>query len=975
MRMKLSDYVWSYLENYGVKHVFMLPGGGAMHLVDSLGKNKNIEYITLLHEQACAMASETYSRIANHIGVTLVTTGPGGTNAITGVAAAWLESTPCLVISGQVKTSDLKKETGVRQKGNQEIGIVEIVKSITKYAVTITDPNYIKYHLDKSLFLAINGRPGPVWIDIPLDVQATVIEVDELKSFDITKEERGNSFLLDEKIMKTIELLKAAKRPVMLVGQGIERGSGREIFRELVKMLKIPVLTSWIATELIEFDNEYNMGKPGMVAGRYSNFTMQNSDCLIAIGTRLDPSMIGYSYGNFAPNAKKVIVDIDEKEIDKIDTKVDVKVVSDATKFILELVKKLKNKKVVIKVDNWLNRCKDWKRKYPVMLDEYKEDKGNVNPYYFIEKLSEELAEDDIILPGSSGASIDVFWLAFKNKKNQRLLSTGSLGAMGYGIPSSIGGCLASGKKRTICIEGDGSLQLNIQELASIVGMNLPIKIFVFNNGGYLSIMNMQKAYFNGNFVGAEKSSNLFIPNIVDVAKAYGLKVYSIYNHEDLGEKIRKVINTKGPVLCNILMSQDFSIQPKVVSEVCEDGTMKSRTLEDLWPFLDKEELAKNMTGYLGNDMLEINNIHNKFDLFKKEYEDNKFEVIIYGCGRGAEGAIKLLNKYNIPIQCIIDKDKNKQGKFYLEIPIMSLENMIQKYKNVNFGILIASPKYEKEIITYLENYINKYRIYSFECELYYLCTFNIEEYKKYLSENLDKFEELYFTLHDELSKKTLEKVIKGRLSGELDYFRDVFTHKQYFCDDIIKLTEEEIIVDVGASCGDTLKDIVNYTNKKFKKIYCLEPDKMCLVDLVNIKESLKLENVTIIDKGAWNRNEQLNFLSCSDNVSSKIVEDSKQQNEKNNNIYTIETICIDDVIMDEVTFIKMDIEGAEIKALNGAKHIIRKYKPKLAICVYHRNEDILEISQYVRMLVPEYKIYLRHHGINGTDTVLYAIL
>lgn len=597
MKMKLSDYVWSYLENYGVKHVFMFPGGGAMHLIDSLGKNKNIEYITLLHEQACAMASETYSRIANHIGVTLVTTGPGGTNAITGVAAAWLESTPCLVISGQVKTSDLKKETGIRQKGNQEIGIIDIVKSITKYAVTITEPNYIKYHLDKSLFLATSGRPGPVWIDIPLDVQATVIEVDELEAFEANEEEKGNSILLEEKIMKTIELLKIAKRPVIIAGQGIERGNGREIFRKMVNMLKIPILTSWIATELIEFDNEYNMGKPGMVAGRYSNFAMQNSDCIIAIGTRLDPSMIGYDYDNFAPNAKKVIVDIDENEINKINTKIDIKITSDATKFILELVKKLKNQKVVIKVDEWIDKCKEWKIKYPIVLEEYKEDKGNVNPYYFIEKLSEELAEDDIILPGSSGAGIDVFWLAFKNKRNQRLLATGSLGAMGYGIPSSIGGCLASGKKRTICVEGDGSLQLNIQELASIVGMNLPIKIFVLNNGGYLSIMNMQKAYFNGNFVGAEKGSNLFIPDIVEVAKAYGLKTFSIYNHENLGEKIRKVINAKGPVLCNILMSSDFSIQPKVISEVCNDGTMKSRPLEDLWPFLDKEDLAQNMIG------------------------------------------------------------------------------------------------------------------------------------------------------------------------------------------------------------------------------------------------------------------------------------------------------------------------------------------------------------------------------------------
>lgn len=593
MKVKLSDYIWNYIENIGVKHVFMFPGGGAMHLVDSLGKNKNIENITLMHEQACSMASETYSRISNNIGVTLVTTGPGGTNAITGVAAAWLESTPCIVISGQVKTSDLKLDTGVRQKGNQEIGIVDIVGSITKYAKTITEPNEIKYHLDKAVYLAMNGRPGPVWLDIPLDIQAKMIELDELESFNLI-EEKAENIQLKEAVSKTINILKKSKRPVILAGQGIERGNGKEAFRTLIETMKVPVLTSWIATELLEFDNKYNMGKPGMVAARYSNFTVQNSDCLIALGTRLDPAMIGYEHEKFAPNAKKIIVDIDENEINKLNTEIDIKVISDATEFILELTKQLKEAELSINVSDWISKCNHWKEKYPIVLDEYNNDDNGVNPYFFIDKLSDELNEDDLILPGSSGAGIDIFWLTFKNKRNQRLLATGSLGSMGYGIPSSIGGCLASNKKRTICIEGDGSLQLNIQELASISGMNLPIKIFVLNNGGYLSIMNMQKSHFDSNFVGANKKSNLFIPNILDVAKAYGLKTFSIDSHKDICGKINEVINTEGPVLCEIITNPNVPIQPKVVSTVQSDGSMKSKPLEDLWPFLNEDELKLN---------------------------------------------------------------------------------------------------------------------------------------------------------------------------------------------------------------------------------------------------------------------------------------------------------------------------------------------------------------------------------------------
>lgn len=583
MKIKLSDYVWSYVENLGVRHVFMFPGGGAMHLVDSLGRNSNLQYITLMHEQACTMAAETYARIDYNLGVVLVTTGPGGTNTITGVAAAWLESTPVIMISGQVKTKDLKEGYGIRQHGNQEIGIIDIVASITKYAVLVTDPMSIRYHLEKAVYEATTGRQGPVWLDIPLDVQATIIETNELKRFERPLEQHNRNFQMQ--IEKTVELIKKSKRPIIIVGQGLERGNGKDIFRKLVERLKIPVLTSWIAVEVLDFDNPYNMGKAGMVAPRYSNYALQNSDLVIAIGTRLDSSMIGYDPKNFAPNAQKIIVDIDKNELNKFEFEIESKIIADATDFVQALLKKIESENINLDVRDWVGDCTDYKHKYPILLEEFKKDGESVNPYYFVDLLSDLLAEDDVIIPGSSGAGIDVFWLSIRNKKNQRMLATGSLGSMGYGIPACIGACLASGK-RTICVEGDGSFQLNIQELGSIIGMNLPIKIFVFNNGGYLSIMNMQRTHFEGHLVGANSQSHLYLPNIAEIAKAYNFTVFEIQKNQEVMNVCRKALDTPGPVLCNIIMNNELTIQPKVMSRVQSDGTIKSGGLEDLWPFL-----------------------------------------------------------------------------------------------------------------------------------------------------------------------------------------------------------------------------------------------------------------------------------------------------------------------------------------------------------------------------------------------------
>lgn len=586
MKKKLSDYVWEYVAEQGTKHVFLFPGGGAMHLLDSVGKNEDISDITLLHEQACAMAAETYSRIAYQMGTILVTTGPGGTNAITGVAAAWMESTPMLVISGQVKKSDLKDKVGVRQLGNQEIGIVDIVRSITKYAVRIDDPQTVKYHLQRAYHEAQTGRPGPVWLDIPLDVQAAMIDPDELPGFDGSDDNSGCDPV---QIQQIAQLLTEAKRPVIIAGQGIERRNGRKYFMELVELLCVPVITSWIATELIPHDHPYNLGKPGMVAPRYSNYTMQEADLIISIGTRLDTAMIGYNPEDFAPKAKRVIVDIDVCELEKFKFPIEHKVVCDAASFIRALTTAICESGYEGKTKAaWLQECLERKKKYPIIPGEYWEQSDAVNPYCFVDVLSDHLADDDVIIPGSSGATIDVFWMCIKNREKQRLLATGALGSMGYGLPAAIGACLASGKKRTICVEGEGSIQLNIQELADVKGMDLPIKFFIFDNGGYLSIMNMQRNHFGAHFVGANAESGLNIADINKIAQAYGLATFEATNHENMEDAIHKTLDAPGPALCKIVLRDDFTIAPRVMSRVSKSGSMISGSLSHMWPFLEE---------------------------------------------------------------------------------------------------------------------------------------------------------------------------------------------------------------------------------------------------------------------------------------------------------------------------------------------------------------------------------------------------
>jgi acetolactate synthase-1/2/3 large subunit len=590
--IRIADYIFQRLVQAGVAHVFTVPGGAAMHLNDAAGSTPGLKVIANLHEQASAIAAEGYARITGGLGCCMVTAGPGGTNAVTGVAGAFLDSTPVVFISGQVKRADLKGEKKVRQYGVQEIDIVSIVKPITKYAATIMEPGDIKFHIDKAIHLALSGRKGPVWLDVPLDIQGASIDISNLKGFDSSEPEYKSSNLIDS-VARISELFKDSKRPVILAGNGVRSSGAVKEFVSMAEQLGIPVLTTWLGMDLIPSDHPLYAGRPGGMAPRGSNFTIQNSDLLICIGTRIDLGMVGYSYENLAREAKKIVVDIDESEISKLGFKVDVPVISDAGAFIKSILKE-KLKWTNDPSGNWLNQIKAWHKKYPLVVEDQLDPNQPLSAYNFSHTLSNELSNEDILAPGSSGFACEIFLLCYQNKSGQRMYHNRGTGSMGFGLPTSIGACLGSGLKRTICVDGDGGFQMNIQELETVKRLDLPLKIFIVNNDGYASIRSSQSNYFQRK-VAADSSSGLTLPDMIKVAKAYGLETFLIDNPLTIKEDLRKALDTPGPVLCNVIVRPDEPRIPRLASFRKEDGSMVSRPLEDLFPFLDREEFKANM--------------------------------------------------------------------------------------------------------------------------------------------------------------------------------------------------------------------------------------------------------------------------------------------------------------------------------------------------------------------------------------------
>lgn len=599
--MKLSDYVVRFIAEQGVKHVFLVTGGGAMHLNQSLGAEPSIQPICNSHEQASAICAEGYAKATNHLGVCMVTTGPGGTNAVTGVAGAWLDSTPMLIVSGQVKRPDRMfdkdgRPLGMRQLGVQEVDIVSIVKPITKYAVTVLEPREIRYHLEKALYLAMHGRPGPVWVDIPLDVQASPIDdPSSLRGFDPAElpPPAGDSDLKQE-VRKLIEKLNNSERPLLFAGNGIRLAHAEEEFEKLRGLLRIPTVATWCAADLVPSSDPTYVGRPGSVAARGANFALQNSDFLLAIGVRLDFAITGYAPQNLAREAHKVAVDIDPAELKKLDPYLQQPVCADAKAFLSELL----NQSSSIRPRDrsaWDVRCADWKTRYPVVTDEHRKPEGRVSVFNLAEVIGSEVKPADRLVVGNSGSAIEIYFLACPTLHSQRLYHTAGLGAMGYAIPMAIAVSIANPGREVIAIDGDGGFMFNIQELETIHRLRLPIKFFVLNNDGYSSIRASQRAYFGSANIGAGRETGITIPDLSKVGTSFGLGAAVIEDQRDLRTRVREVLAMPGPVVCDVKVLEDETRAPRLQSYQRPDGSFVSRPLEDMFPFLSRDEFLANM--------------------------------------------------------------------------------------------------------------------------------------------------------------------------------------------------------------------------------------------------------------------------------------------------------------------------------------------------------------------------------------------
>jgi acetolactate synthase I/II/III large subunit len=598
--LRLADYVMQFVAGQGVKHVFLVVGGGAMHLNDALARCPDLQYVCNHHEQASAIAAEAYAKATNNLGVCMVTTGPGGTNAITGLAGAWFDSTPCLFLSGQVKRADRMFKPdgtplGVRQRGIQEIDIVSVVRPLTKYATTILDPSSIRYHLEKAVHLARSGRPGPVWIDIPIDVQASPIDEMSLAAFDSAElSPTVPSQDLGQQVREIIERFNASERPLLMIGNGVRLAHAEKELHQLLDALGVPVASTWVAMDLIGSDHPLYVSRPGTLAPRAANFALQNCDFLLSIGARLDLPVVGWSASEFARGAHKVMVDIDPAELGKLSQFMNTMVCADAGDFIRGL---LHQKSSIAPRDRscWLRKCNDWKQRYPLIQPQHRADSGPVSIYHLAEVISQEVAPEDQLVSGSSGSGIEIFLFAYPSRKGQRVFHTAGLGAMGFGVPASIGVSLATGKQRTVCVDGDGGFQFNVQELATIAEHNLPLKFFVLNNDGYASIRASQTNFFGQPNIGCGEKTGLRLPDFREVARAYGLKSASIEDQAELRQQVRQVLQTPGPVVCDVKVIADELRAPRVTSVQRPDGSFVSKPLEDLWPFLDRDEFARNM--------------------------------------------------------------------------------------------------------------------------------------------------------------------------------------------------------------------------------------------------------------------------------------------------------------------------------------------------------------------------------------------
>jgi len=591
---KVAKILADFLVAKGVTDVFTVTGGGAMHLNDALGHCEGLKCTYNHHEQACSIAAEGYARLTGRIAAVCVTSGPGGTNAITGVMGGYLDSVPMFVISGQVKretTVSAAPNLPLRQLGDQEFPIVDAVSCMTKYAVMVDTPEDILYHLEKAWFLANNGRKGPVWLDIPLDVQASPVEEESLKHFEGSDEEeelskRENPHY-DTALTATIaEKIKSAKRPVAIVGEGVRFAGVRDEMLKMLDVLKIPVVTAWNAHDLVPDDNPYYSGRPGTVGTRGGNFVLQSSDLVLVLGCRLNIRQISYNFKEWSPNAYKIMVDIDEAELNKPTIDIDLKIHADVKDVIADIIAQ---KPDTGDHGKWISWCRDIDRKYPACLPEYEKETTPVNPYVFVDRFSKVLDEDDYVICGNGSACVVTFQ-GMHIKSGTRLFTNSGCAAMGYGFPAAVGCAVSRDGKRVICVDGDGSFQMNIQELQTVKYNNLNLKTFIINNNGYHSIRQTQTAKFDPPLVGVCDGNGLSFPDLSKLIPAYGIRYVKIDNADDTEAKVAEVLSGNDPVVCEVIVSDKQNFEPKLSSKVLPDGKIVSPPIDDMFPFLDREE-------------------------------------------------------------------------------------------------------------------------------------------------------------------------------------------------------------------------------------------------------------------------------------------------------------------------------------------------------------------------------------------------
>lgn len=592
----------NFLANHGVTDVFSVVGGGAMHLNDALGHHDKLHVTYNHHEQACAIAAEAYARLDNRIAAVCVTTGPGGTNALTGVVGGWLDSIPMFIISGQVRYDTtarfaLKKAGAmVRAVGDQEYDIVKSVEPMTKYAVMIEDPMTIRYHLERAWRLANTGRPGPVWIDIPVNYQGGFIETDTLEGYDPAEDDAKLPPAVSDDVIKTIlEKLRKAKRPVFHAGYGIRLSGGYDAFRKVLEKLNIPVVTYWNAVDLIEDDHPLYTGRAGNMGDRPGNWAIQNADIILAVGTRISIRQVGYNWKTWARAAEVIMVDVDPGEMKKPTLHVDMPVWADAKDFLERLDQLAEDR--VFDGSEWITKCQGWKRDYPAVLPHQWEENGETaNVYAFIRYLSSRLPENSLTAV-SNGACCVVGNQAYVIQRGSRMANNSALASMGYGLPAAIGTCIGGGWRETICLEGDGSIMMNLQELQTIRTNRLPIKIFLINNRGYHSIRITQTNLFGHHTkvgIGPE-SGDVSFPEFKKIAEAFGYRYFSVHSNAEMKTVVDEVLKLEGPVFAEIFTDTKQVWEPKSSTKRLEDGSLVSPPLEDLAPFLPREELEKVM--------------------------------------------------------------------------------------------------------------------------------------------------------------------------------------------------------------------------------------------------------------------------------------------------------------------------------------------------------------------------------------------